>query len=157
MEKTRIGVLQGCAPCGGCGEPGHPSSWFLSAGFQTLPSCCRSCRNSHAGQAPRACTGRAGPAPAPRGSPALPASTKPAQLSAGPSRAVPFLWLEHQCKTPPLASRPCAGSLLSADTFPPCNKITSHPQATALPGNPNLPLRSQSFLPTPSRSIRSAS
>lgn len=33
-------------------------------------------QNSHAGQAPRACTGRAGPAPAPRNSPK---STKPAQ------------------------------------------------------------------------------
>lgn len=41
--------------------------------FPTLQSCCR---NSHAGQAPRACTGRAGPAPAPRNSPK---STKPAQ------------------------------------------------------------------------------
>lgn len=57
-------------------------------------------------QAPRACTGRAGPAPAPRSSPALPAPPKPAQLSARPSRAVPFLWLQHQGKAP-LASRPC--------------------------------------------------
>lgn len=49
LEKTRIRVLQGCAPCGGCSEPGHPSSCFLSAGVQTLLSGCRSCRNSHAG------------------------------------------------------------------------------------------------------------
>lgn len=88
-------------------------------------------------QAPPACTGRAGAAPAPRSSPAPPASTEPAELSACPSRAVPFTWLEHHGKTP-LASQPCAGSLLRADTFPSCSEMTSHPSATALPGNRNL-------------------
>lgn len=51
-------------------------------------------------QAPRACTGRAGPAPAPRSSPAPPASTKPAQLSACPSRAVPFCGWSTKAEPP---------------------------------------------------------
>lgn len=104
---------------------GAPAGGFLHDWVPTPLSWCKSCRNSHASARP-ARTGKAGPAlaPAPRRCQRL---QKSAEFSGCYSSVVSFIWLElalsPEAKTT-LAYRPCAGSVLRADTFPSCSKMS---------------------------------